>query len=210
MIIGISGLMGSGKDTVGSLLVQYHGFQSVSFASALKDAVSSVFGWERDLLEGKTEESRKFRETVDLWWSKKLAIPHLTPRWVLQHWGTDVLRDKFHQDIWILSLERKILSNENAHFVITDCRFKNELRMLRNNNALLVRIRRGEDPAWFCFARQNQESMKHAFPEIHNSEYDWADFDFDFEIDNCGSYQDLVVKVNNLVSNLQTSSQLRS
>ena len=58
MIIGICGLIGSGKGTVADILEQEHGFIKVSFADSLKDAVAAVFGWPRSLLEGDTEESR--------------------------------------------------------------------------------------------------------------------------------------------------------
>ena len=37
MIIGICGLIGSGKGTVADILVEYHGFQKISFADKLKD-----------------------------------------------------------------------------------------------------------------------------------------------------------------------------
>lgn len=109
MIIGFVGLIGSGKDTCADILVSEGGFKRVSFATTLKDAVSAVFGWDREALEGNTEESRAWREEVDEWWAEKLGMPKLTPRWVLQYWGTDVLRKGFHDDIWIASLESKLL-----------------------------------------------------------------------------------------------------
>ena len=36
-----------------------------AFAHVLKDACASLFGWDREMLEGKTEESRVQREQVD-------------------------------------------------------------------------------------------------------------------------------------------------
>ena len=87
-IVAICGFIGSGKNTAADYLVSDCKFVRASFASSLKDAVSSVFGWDRELLEGITEESRLWRENVDIWWSERLNIPNLTPRWVLQHWGT--------------------------------------------------------------------------------------------------------------------------
>ena len=44
MIIGICGLIGSGKGTVADILVNTHKFTKISFADKLKDGVASVFG----------------------------------------------------------------------------------------------------------------------------------------------------------------------
>ena len=65
MIIGIVGLIGSGKDTMADYLVNVHGFRRDSFAATLKDAVSAVFGWDRDMLEGRSRSSRAWREQPD-------------------------------------------------------------------------------------------------------------------------------------------------
>ena len=64
-IIGIAGLIGSGKDTVANHLINEHNFQRIKFADKLKDGVSAIFDWPRDLLEGDTDESREWRETPD-------------------------------------------------------------------------------------------------------------------------------------------------
>ena len=198
MLLGLSGLIGSGKDTAASYLEQHHGFQQMSFASSLKDCVSAVFGWERDLLEGKTQESRVFRETVDLWWSKRLNLPSLTPRWVLQNWGTELFRYHFHDSIWVYSLEKKIHSSIGK-IVVTDCRFLNEFQMLKDNGALMVRIQRGKDPEWFSLARTNREHVKQLFPSVHESEYEWASCEFDVVIKNDNGLPELYETLTNLI-----------
>ena len=91
-----------------------------SFAAPLKDLCSSIFGWERSMLEGDTTESRDFRETPDMFWTKKLGVPHFTPRLALQLLGTEVLRNHFDQDIWLNSLEyriRKQIEEMNQKFL---------------------------------------------------------------------------------------------
>ena len=108
MIIGISGLIGSGKDTVADYLVNVHEFRRESFAGTLKDAVSAVFGWDRTLLEGRTKASREWREQVDTWWAARLNMPNLTPRWVLQYWGTEVMRRGFHDIFGLPALKTKL------------------------------------------------------------------------------------------------------
>ena len=65
MIIGICGLIGSGKDTIADYLVTNYNFKKLSFADKLKDSVATMFDWDRDLLDGKTDESRAWREKED-------------------------------------------------------------------------------------------------------------------------------------------------
>ena len=52
MLIGVVGLISSGKGTVADRLVEKHGYQKDSFAKSLKDAVASMFNWDRSMLEG--------------------------------------------------------------------------------------------------------------------------------------------------------------
>ena len=138
MIIGVCGFIGSGKDTVADYLTNCHGFRRESFANSLKDSVASVFGWDRTMLEGRTKQAREWREQLDVWWAERLNIPILTPRWVLQHWGTEVCRHGFHDDIWIASLENK-LRNSKDDIVISDCRFPNEIKSIKNAGGIVVR-----------------------------------------------------------------------
>jgi len=205
MIIGICGFIGSGKDTVADYLVNFHEFRRESFASTLKDAVSAVFGWDRTLLEGRTKEAREWREQVDPWWAERLDMPTLTPRWVLQYWGTEVCRKAFHDDIWIASLENK-LRNSKDHVVISDCRFPNEIASIKNAGGLIVWVRRGELPDWYQYAvAANQLGSNLALNElkmrkIHASETAWVGTDFDYEIDNNGTIDDLYQKIQSIVS----------
>ncbi len=71
-LIGICGFIGSGKNTVADYISQKYEYQKVSFAAGVKDAVSVLFNWDRKMLEGDTEESRKWRETPDTWWTEAL------------------------------------------------------------------------------------------------------------------------------------------
>jgi len=203
MIIGIVGLIGSGKDTVADYLVNFHEFRRESFASTLKDAVSSVFGWDRTLLEGRTKEAREWRERVDPWWAERLSMPTLTPRWILQYWGTEVCRRGFHDDIWIASLENK-LRNSRDNVVISDCRFPNEIQSIRRAGGRIVWIRRGELPDWYEVALQANQGSNWAVQElktlgIHSSETAWIGTRFDVIIENDSSIEDLYSEIKQLI-----------
>jgi len=208
MIIGFVGFIGSGKDTAADYLVNFHGFRRDSFANTLKDAVAAVFGWDRTLLEGRTKEAREWREQVDPWWSDRLDIPTLTPRWVLQHWGTEVCRQGFHDDIWIASLENK-MRRTTDNIVISDVRFPNEINAIHRAGGKVVRVIRGPDPEWYQDAwNMNQgpnnmnwavSKMKMDRLKIHTSETAWVGKNIDLEIDNNGTINDLFNQIKNLV-----------
>jgi len=210
MIIGICGFIGSGKDTVADYLVNFHEFRRESFASTLKDAVAAVFGWDRTLLEGRTKEAREWREQIDPWWASRLDMPTLTPRWVLQYWGTEVCRRSFHDDIWIASLENK-LRNSKDNVVISDCRFPNEIKSIKESGGKIVWVKRGELPVWYNLALSaNQghnlaaQELKHL--KIHASETAWVGTEFDYELDNNGTIDQLFTKVKSLAEDRPAST----
>lgn len=210
MIIGFVGFIGSGKDTAADYLVNFHEFRRDSFANTLKDAVACVFGWDRTLLEGRTKEAREWREQVDEWWAERLGMPKLTPRWVLQYWGTDVLRNHFHDDIWIASLENKMRKTRD-NIVISDVRFPNEILAIHNAGGIVVRVKRGPEPDWYqdavnvnagdtnmswTISRVRMEQLG-----IHASETAWVGGDIDHVIENNSTIDALFEQIKDLVSN---------
>jgi len=213
MIIGLVGLIGSGKDTIADYLVNTHEFRRESFANTLKDSVAAVFGWDREMLEGRSKQSRAWREQVDPWWSERLNMPNLTPRWVLQHWGTEVCRRGLHDDIWIASLENK-LRNSQDNVVISDCRFPNEIASIRNAGGKIICVVRGAAPEWYHDALVVNQGPDHNIGwssarermrklGIHASETAWIGTAFDAVVDNNSSVNQLYAQVNDLVQDLQ-------
>jgi hypothetical protein len=208
MIIGVCGFIGSGKDTIADYLTNCHGFRRESFANSLKDAVAYVFGWDRTMLEGRTTQARAWREQVDPWWAERLDIPTLTPRWILQYWGTEVCRKAFHDDIWIASLENK-LRNSKDDIVISDCRFPNEIKSIKDAGGIVVRVVRGDEPDWYQDAidmNAGDRCMTYMTAKvrmqklgIHASETAWVGTEFDLILDNNATIDDLYLQVKSLV-----------
>lgn len=204
VLIGICGFQGAGKDTIANYLVNYYGFIKYSFGEAVKDVVATTFSWERRLLEGDTEESRIFRETVDEWWSAKLDIPNFTPRMAMQKVATDVFRNNLHQNIWVDIVERKIsidLKN-GKNVVISDCRFPNEFEMLREYSGNIIHVKRNT-PRWFN-RYMNGENCEET-SDIHVSELMWIREKFDHTLDNTstievlGNIVDMII--NSIINN---------
>ena len=200
MIIGITGLIGSGKDTIADYLTTYQGFKRVSFAASLKDAVAAVFDWDREYLEGTTKASRVWREQKDEWWSNRLGMD-ITPRWILQYWGTDVCRNHFHNDIWVASVEHKLI-NSKEDIVITDCRFSNEVAAIKNAGGIALRVKRGPDPKWYdsAIAYNKGPNGNSAWAlskgkldklKIHASEYSSIGLNYDYIVENDGTIDEL-------------------
>ena len=208
MIVGVCGFIGSGKDTIADYLTNFYGFRRESFANSLKDAVAQVFGWDRTMLEGRTKQAREWREQRDDWWSDRLGM-EITPRWILQYWGTEVCRKGFHDDIWIAALENK-LRNSKDDIVISDCRFPNEIKSIKDAGGIVIRVVRGPEPKWYdaavsanrgpngnmtwAVSRAKLEKLK-----VHASETAWVGTDFDYVLDNNGTIDDLFNQVKNIL-----------
>jgi len=199
MIIGLVGFIGSGKGTVGDIL-ENHGFIKDSFAKPLKDACSMMFGWPREMLEGDTEVSRKWREEPDSFWSEKFGYT-FTPRLALQLMGTEAGRNVFHPDLWVISLLNRAKGKD---VVVTDVRFKNEINYIQQNGGVIVRVRRGEEPEWYKLAEDAAAGFSSAImgmkdKGIHQSEWDWIGSDFNYTINNDGTVNELGNKVKELL-----------
>lgn len=206
MIIGIIGLAGSGKNTAGDYLVS-KGFKQDSFAAPLKDVTSAIFGWPRHLLEGDTKVSRDFREQIDPYWSVKFGYD-VTPRHILQFIGTEVMRNSLHPDIWIDSMEKRIISN-GCDMVITDVRFPNEVEFIKSLNfGKIIRITRGEEKDFYKNAIKINEEFDYGnkpdiplhIDGVHYSEWATAGMTVDYELDNSGNIQHLYDEIDKLLA----------
>ena len=155
-----------------------------------------MFGWPRHLLEGDTQASRDWRERTDEFWTKEFGYP-FTPRLALQLMGTEVGRDVFHKNFWVIKLKQYILENPNQNYVITDVRFQNEIQFLHDMSGVLIEIQRDVKPHWYDIARKanNGDSKAVRFmveqSGVHASEWSWIGGPIDHIIDNTGTLDNL-------------------
>lgn len=212
------GFAGCGKNTAGEYLVEKYGYTGLSFADALKDAVASIFCWDRVMLEGNTPEARVWRETVDPWWEAKLGVPGFTPRWMLRHFGTDVMRQHFNPNIWTSNVERRILDLGDKPVVVFDGRFPNEIELVVGMGGTSIRVRRGPEPDWFGTAMAaNSDCSSAPFYQgildqmgVHRSETSWIGHKIDTTLSNEGTISELRARVDLLMDSHEVPAQLYS
>lgn len=107
MILGISGIAGSGKDAAADFLVKNHGFVKVALADPLKRICRDVFQFSDEQLWGPSSK----RNEPDLRYpGEPFVAPegsdahsfqgYLTPRYALQQLGTEWGRHCY-EDVWV-------------------------------------------------------------------------------------------------------------
>jgi hypothetical protein len=105
----------------------------------------------------------------------------LTPRKILQLFGTEGGRDTIHPNIWVNSTLSEISSNDNV--IITDARFPNEvdgIKNVKNGKGIVVRIIR---PSMVSTSTHPSETSLNEYTN------------WDYVIYNDGSFQELEEKV---------------
>mgnify|MGYP001560938416 CR=1 FL=1 len=164
LVLGLAGPAGCGKDTVADYLVTRYGYEKFAFSDALYREVTEAFGLEsedllrdRDTKEVPTEllslircSDLDFREVVERQLSilrttrGMITLPsgvmHLSPRQVLQWWGTEYRRAQ-DPDYWVkksaewLAAVPRLFSYPEQvpqHFVNTTVRFPNERQWIHD------------------------------------------------------------------------------
>ncbi len=150
-LIALTGLAGSGKDTVADVLVDRHGFAKLAFADALRTEVSTAFNIDPQYLTRRETKEHPisslaldhcldpgFVACMDLMFNRAGLSPQLlsvprSPRQILQWWGTEYRRAQ-NSDYWANKayLAMAILVEcGRDRFVFSDCRFENEAALVR-------------------------------------------------------------------------------
>lgn len=176
MIIGISGKIGSGKDTLANIIMTKYplrvgeGIVKKSYAEKLKYISAYLTGIEEELTQTQEGKNTYLKE-----WG-------MTVGEFLQKMGTEGMRQGVHPNGWVLSLYADYRVEDKRTWVITDVRFKNEAQAIRDRYGILIRIE--GDPA------KIRENSKRDL--THLSETDLDDWkDWDVIMDNKGSLEEL-------------------
>jgi hypothetical protein len=135
-LIGLNGFKGAGKDAVGSVLVEHHGFQRAKFADLIYDSVAALFNIPRAEWEALKHDS-DCRIIVQ---SGPFTHAALDWRTFMQRYGTESHREVFGYDFWIKECIARLPND--AAVVLTDARFDNELAAIRGLGGKTVRVER--------------------------------------------------------------------
>jgi hypothetical protein len=175
----------------------------VKFADSLKDIVCILTGCTREQLEDSDFKNSNLPKEWDYirFLDGELIIPEKRPnlqpssytfRSLLQILGTNLLRNQLHENVWVNALFSKYkkdfreykCSETYPSWIITDVRFPNEARAVKDRGGIVIRVN-----------RNNTEITK----MTHISETALDGYDFDWIIDNNGTIEDLIVKTKEML-----------
>ena len=194
MLLGLSGQMGAGKDTVYELVRKELWPEIVvrdAFADRLKKSAAAALGYQDDpigfcdMLKSHGNVRIVIENTPDL--SQTRYLISLTGRKFLQQYGTEAHRDIFGQDFWIdaMALDQKL---DEVLTVITDVRFPNEAKAIRSRGGMIWEI---------------DASSRLGDRDTHSSETVLPTEYVDRYLDNNGTFDDLRASVQDASSWLQ-------
>ncbi|MGZ8164099.1 MAG: deoxynucleotide monophosphate kinase family protein [Methylobacter sp.] len=165
-IIGFTGRKQSGKTTAAQYLVD-KGFLKCSFAEPIKDMT-----W--FFLQGFGLSATYVNQLLTT--HKEVVIPELgvSARHVMQTLGTDWGRKLIHNDIWVMSMSKRLAEEPGDLIVFDDVRFENEAAMIRGMGGLIIHIDRGDQVADSHASEQGIEFKKRDV--LINNDYALEDF----------------------------------
>lgn len=176
MLVGVSGYGHAGKDTIGAILVEEHGFIRASFADALREfayALNPIVKAFGATSGGKTAVSCiRYAYLVDtVGYEGAKQVPEV--RNFLQRLGTEAGRRVLGEDIWVDTAMNRLEPDKD--YVFTDVRFPNEAGAVRDRGGVVWRVSRpGFGPV-----------------NPHPSETSLDEYNFDRYIENGGTLDDL-------------------
>lgn len=189
-LIGLGGLLRSGKDALADYLVEHHGYVKMGMSDALNEALLALNPWIPS-----TEGPRVLWRYQDLHEAVGYVEAKKNPevRRLLQVLGTEVGREMIHPDVWVNAAEKKIRAHWAAGrpVAITAMRFRNEIDMLDRLGGLSVWVERDD-----ALRLAGSEDV----PTAHASENSVNKDMFRFQIENNGTLEDLHAVARRLAS----------
>jgi hypothetical protein len=178
MIISITGKIGSGKDTIADIIMQYtpyHDWEIKKFAGKLKDIAEILSGVPKINFE---DQEFKKQDMGPNW--------GMTYRDLLQRLGTEAMRNGLHENVWVNALFADYHFNieedeQMPNWLITDCRFPNELEAVKAHKGITIKVIRDSG---------NTIGTTHASETALDDYTEW-----DYIVDNNGSIEDLKTQV---------------
>ncbi len=168
-IIMICGKARSGKDTLAEFIMKNTNNEKicrVQIGQYIKYYAMKYFGWNGE------EETK--------------------PRDLLNHLGTDIIRNKINPDFHINRLieDIEVLSYFYDTFIISDVRFPNEIEKVKAkyDNVTTIKIIRNSD--------ELNESQKNNITETALDSYN----NYDYSIDNNGTLEELESKAKDIIN----------
>lgn len=194
------------------------GWETVRFADKLKDIVCILLGCTREQLEDREYKETELGEEW-WYWKNSLGktVPYLenptydrclnklTPRRILQLMGTECGRQIIHSNIWVNAtmsdyhqkydagdiIDGKVVSiyPEDSNWIITDCRFLNEAKAVKDRDGIMIRVN-----------RPHYGTSMVDLANAHESELALDTYEhFNYIIDNDGIIEDLAVKIKEIL-----------
>jgi hypothetical protein len=182
------------------------------FAGKLKQIASLLTGVPIEMFEDqefkKTFLSREWDTIVrkpgkrqdGLFGKGELEIKQTSVRELLQKLGTEAMRDGLHTNVWVNALFADYKAIERIpekrmsimpNWIITDMRFPNEMEAVKERRGITIRVSRNS------IYKESDTQFSKDLP--HPSETALDDAEFDYEIDNNGSIEDLIEKVKEIL-----------
>ena len=168
------------------------------------------------------KEALHFKDGLEQCDAYVIIEEKLTPRFLLQFIGTDLLRNQLHPEIWVNSLftdyQPKLIpyvdkdnyplnssgtKYEYPNWIITDMRFPNELEAIKDRNGITIKIVR---PDFVENALTGEKFPVKVHKKEHESETALDNCKFDYEILNDGTIADLRDKVEAILKQEQIIS----
>lgn len=215
MIIGLTGLKNSGKDTVGAYLVKEHKFERRSFADPLKKSLCALLDipfWDEPKFKNDptvmvtvgyknqpnlqvTEFINKEMQTGKLQAFKDFEfvppdhmwspIREFTFREIEQRYGDEAHKPFFGEDCWTNIALPMDGFYNGRAIVVTDCRFHVEASRITELGGLIVKVDRRE---------ATPET-----PDMHRSEVEQLTLQYHYLLHNDGTLEELYKNIEHML-----------